>query len=1032
MNFPSCYLKDGCLKLLGSILLVVCFATGVVAQERTVTGKVTGEGDDFGLPGVNILIKGTSNGTVTDFNGTYSIQVNEGDVLVFSFIGYKTVEQTVGAQSVMDIVLPADVTALEEIVVIGFGTTTEKERTAAVASLGTESIAKLNPPRLENALQGQISGVQISSQTGSPGGDQNIRIRGVNSNGDNRPLIIVDGIQFGDDLNAIDPNIIEDITVLKDASAAIYGVRGANGVIIITTKSGEGLSKPVLSVNGYYGIQEPERRIDMLNATEYAILTNEAFVAGGQTPPFTNIPPLGRGFDYQDEVFETTAPIQNYSLNYSGNTEKATYSVGASYFDQEGIVGGDKASFERVSVNLNSSRELIDNLKLTTNLNYINVNRRTLPENTIGSVLFNALNHDPTVNPVLPNGEFSQAPNMGIEIINPLAQIANEFNDTENNRFSGLIGLDYEVIEGLTVSSSYNFNFALTDFKEFFPEVDYGTDKVFNTTFSQVQESFQKDAFYNIDNIVRYETTINDFHDFTFMVGNTIFRTSGRQLEAFGQNIPNNSPDFAAIQNADTFDENGAASGFVFDVRQLSYFGRIEYAYQSKYLFSGLLRNDRSSNFDLDNNSGVFYALSAGWLFTEEDFVPSFDWLDYGKLRVSFGEIGNDRIPAGAFLPLLDGEAEYTFDGQSLTQGDATGATANPFVTWEGTRQFDLGIDLAFLNDKFSLTADYYIKDTRDLLVVGAPASGLTGVAAPGASGPTVNAGTVRNRGFELAVTYNETFFDELNFSASVNYANNYNEVTELNSETPVFAGSFGVGGANDISRFQVGDPIGAYLGLETNGLFQTPEEVASSAQASSAQPGDIRFVDQNNDGVIDDNDRVIIGSQIPRNIFGVSLSFDYKGFDLSTLWEAQTGHDLVRNYERNNPRVNRRDDWINRWTGPGTSNTIPRITTDPGDNILFSDFFVEDGDYLRIRNIQLGYTLPSEITEKIGSSQVRFYFSVNNVYTFTDYQGYDPSASRGISPGDEVGSDSALNGTNDQGFYPLARTYILGFNLKF
>ena len=378
------------------------------AQERKVTGKVIAAGDNFGLPGVNVIIKGTNDGTVTDFDGNYAITVPEGATLIFSFIGYASQEIVVGSQSVIDVSLETDVQALEEVVVIGYGTTTEKELTGSVKSIKSEQITKVNPIRIESAIQGQISGVQITSSSGAPGGNQNIRIRGVNSNGDNRPLIIVDGIRFGDDLNTIDPNIIADITVLKDASAAIYGVLGANGVIIVTTKTGRKDYKPELSVSGYYGFQQRERTVDVLNATEFAILTNEALVAGGQAPAFTNIGELGEGTNFQDEVFEI-APVQNYSINYRGSTEKTNYSVGASYFSQEGIVGGPQSGFDRVNVNVNLTQELYQNLKLTTNLGYINVQRQTIQENVAGSVLFNAINISPT-NPVRDeNGNFTLA-----------------------------------------------------------------------------------------------------------------------------------------------------------------------------------------------------------------------------------------------------------------------------------------------------------------------------------------------------------------------------------------------------------------------------------------------------------------------------------------------------------------------------------------------------------------------------------------------------------------------------------------------
>ncbi|MEL7002457.1 MAG: TonB-dependent receptor [Bacteroidota bacterium] len=1005
-------------------ILLIVFLLSTLSSLRAqnqVTGKVTDETGE-GLPGVNILIKGTSQGTVTDLDGNYTLaNVQESSTLVFSFVGYKQQEILVGSQSTININMQPDIEALQEVVIIGYGTTTEKELTASVASIKSDDITKLNPARLENALQGQIAGVQISSATGAPGGGQNIRIRGVNSNGDNRPLIILDGIRYGDDINTIDPNNIESITVLKDASAAIYGVLGANGVIIVTTKTGKSLSKPQLQFSGFYGIQETERKIGLLNATEYAILTNEAFVAGGQAPLFTNIAALGEGTDWQDEVFES-APVQNYSLNYRGNTEKTSYSVGAAIFSQDGIVGGSKSGFDRFNANININHKLYDKIKLTTNLNYVNVRRQTLPENTLGSVLFNALNISP-IDPVRDaNGNFTEAENLGIEIINPLAQIANTFNDVETNRLSGLIGLSYEIIEDLKFESSLNFNYSDVFSRSFQPQISFGVDKVFNAAESSVNQSQQNFISYNIDNILTYTRTFGDLHNFDFTLGNSIYKTIGQSLFVSGRQIPNNSFEFADIRLATDFEDiiPGASS---FDTRQFSYFARVEYDYESRYLFSGLVRRDETSIFAPENQVGYFYSLSGGWVFTDESFFPSLDFLDFGKLRVSYGELGNDRVSAFGFISQLTGEAEAVFNGDDLVFGRAIGRLPNPELQWERTAQFDVGLDLDFFDGKIGVVADYYVKNTTDLLIPAAPASGLTGVNAPGSLGPSINAGEVRNRGYELSITYNTEIVSDLNLSVNVNYARNNNETIRVNEEDIFLGfGAFSVGGTNDISRFQKGIPVGSYWGLRTDGIFQNAEEVASSAQSSTAQPGDIRFVDIDDDGNIDEDDRTFIGSPIPENIFGFNLSLNYKNFDFSTLWEAQTGHSFVRNYERNLPRVNRRDDAIERWTGPGTSNFFPRLTTGASDNNLFSDFFVEEGDYLRIRNIQLGYTLPSDLISKIGLSKARFYTSVNNVFTFTDYEGYDPSASNG----------GPINGTNDQGFYPLARTYILGFNLTF
>ena len=998
--------------------------------QQNISGKVTDANDGAGLPGVNVIEKGTSNGTVTDLDGNYQMLVaSENPVLVFSYVGYQKEEVLVNGRAVVDVALTFDVRQLGEVVVIGYGTATEKELTGSVGSITAEDIVRINPTRIENALQGQIAGVQISSQSGSPGGEQSIRIRGITTNGDNRPFIIVDGIRYGDDLATIDPNNIETINVLKDATAGIYGVQAANGVIIITTKSGKGLLKPQLSVNSYYGIQETARKIPLLNATEYALLTNEAFANGGQTPPFGDISGFGTGTDWQDEVFES-APIQNHSINYSGATEKSNYSYGGSYFSQEGIVGGDKAKFERINANINSTREIYDRLDLTTNFNYIHTNRSALLENALGSVLFNAINMAPNQTVFDENGEFTKAEGLGIEVINPLAQIANTYDDTKVNRVSGVIGLKYEIIEGLSVESSFNFNYSDVINKRFNPEVDFGVDKVFNTEVSSVRERSQNFRSFNVDNIVHYQKEIIEGHNFKFTLGNSIFKNLGESLEVTGLQVPNNSIDFADISQIDSFDIVDAARSFEFDNRQISYFGRVEYNYQSRYWFSALGRRDATSIFAPGKQVGYFYALSGGWTFTEESFFPSLGFLDYGKLRASYGVTGNDRVEPFGFITLLNGEAEAVFNGNTILSGEATGRIANPDLQWERNVQFDVGLDLDLFDGRIAVTADYYIKTTQDLLLE-VPVSALTGVNAPGGLQPFANSGEIRNRGFELQLGYNGNIGSDLDVNVNFNLATLDNEATSVNNGVGfISGGSFGVGQLPP-TRFQTGFPIGYFLGLKTDGIFQNSEEVANSAQAGSASPGDIRFVDLNNDNVINEEDRTLIGSPIPDYILGFSLSLSYKNFDISGLVDAQLGNEIVRDYERNLPMTNRTQFFADRWIGPGTSNSFPLVTTGANNNDQFSDFFVESGSYARIKNIQLGYSLPTKAIEKIGATRVRFYGSVNNLFTFTEYQGFDPNVAVRGREEEDAASDPLAAGI-DQGFYPVSRAYIFGLNITF
>jgi TonB-dependent starch-binding outer membrane protein SusC len=1007
-------------KILLLKLLLLSFMLSNAQSQ--ISGKVTGT-DEEPLPGVNVVIKGTTQGTVTDIGGNFTIEATSNDVLIFSFIGFITEEVKVGTQSFIDILMSEDVTSLQEVVVIGYGTTTERELTGSVSTVSEKQIAALNPTRLEQALQGQSSGVQISSASGSPGGAFNIRIRGITTNGDNRPLIVVDGVIY-ENLDAINPNTIQSINILKDATTAIYGVRGANGVILITTKDGSGVSKPTLTFDSYYGIQETARKIPVLNASEYAVLINESFANNGQTPPFANTA-LGEGTDWQDEVFER-APVQSHQLSYRGNDKKSTYAFGAGYFTQDGIVGGDKSSFDRITANINNTRELIPDLKIETILNYSNIKRQTLLENTLGSVLFNALNMAPTLTPRDSDGEFTLADGLGSEVINPLAQIQNSYNETNQNRVFGRVGLSYEVIKGLIASSSFNFNYTNQRFKSFTPIVDYGIGKVFNQVESSVTENQEIFYDFNIDNVINYKKQF-DVHSISATIGSSIVKNRSENLSATGFGIPNNSFEFADISSATERRENDFSS-FQGEARLTSIFGRVEYSYNQRYLFSGLLRRDGSTRFGPENKFGVFYAISGGWIISEEDFLKGIDAIDFLKLRASYGETGNDKIGDFGFVSVLDGEAEYVFDGNTITSGQANGQLSNPDIEWERNEQLNIGLDAEMFDSKVTLGIDYFIKKTNGLLIE-VPTSGLTGSSAPGSANPIANAGSIENKGLEIQLGYQNTIFKDFYLQTSINLTALDNNTTSLAGGDPIPGGGFGIGQLPP-TLWQVGQPIGAYYGLQTNGIFQNQTELAGSAQEGIASVGDLRYVDQDGDGNIDSDDRTFIGSPIPDLTVGFNLNLTYKNFDFSALAEGQFGYEIVRNYERNLPFTNKTGYYLERWTGDGSSSSFPRLSVGANDNDQFSDFWIEDGSYVRIKNLQLGYTLPKELISKLKMSRLRIYASVSNLYTFTDYQGYDPNISVVFDP--DNSPQPALGSTIDNGYYPQARTYIFGLNLTF
>lgn len=999
-------------------LLAVVFSMAIYGQNLDVSGTVTEASTGQPLPGVNVILKNTSIGTSTDFDGNFTLNnVPTNSVLVISYLGFLTKEITVVNNQSLVILLEEDTQSLEEVVVIGYGTQRKKEITGAVSVVSSNTIENLKPTRIEQALQGQVAGVNIVSNSGSPGAPLTINIRGVSTNGQNQPLILVDGT-IVEDLSVINPNDIDSINILKDATAGIYGVRAANGVILITTKSGRQKMPLTIEYDAYAGFQETTRKLPVLNATEYALLLNEASAANGDDIPYPNVSGFGQGTDWQDQVFET-APIMNNNVTIKGGGEKSTYAYGTSFFTQDGIVGGNKSKFTRLTKRLSYGLDFLENFKLNTGITWTHTVRKALPENAIGSVLFNAVN----ISPILRPNE--AANNLGFEIINPLRQIDNTYNRSLVDKINGNINLSYNFLNHFTAQASYQFNYAQVDNNVFSPIVDYGiagtVDKVFDRERSQVFEGndFFKD--YTFDAFIKYENSFDDTHNLNVVLGTSVFRTSGAFRGFNGFDIPGNNVANASLENASDILTIFQNVDTYFDSRLLSYFGRVQYDYKGKYLLSAVVRRDGSSNFGPKNKFGYFPSGSVGWILSEEDFLKDSSFIDFLKLRASYGILGNDRIGAFRFVSVLDGQGTYVFNEQ-LIFGQAIGGIANPEIKWEKQKTLDIGLDMRFWNNKIDITVDYFKKRTEDLLVQ-PQVSGVIGAEAPGSSSPFINAGIVENTGLEFAIGYRETISDDFNFSLNYNMTTIKNEVISVSGQGDFIpGGQFGIG-QDPPSRMEAGQPIGYFRGFRTNGIFQNQAQIDNAPVLNSnTQPGDLIFVDINNDGVINDEDRTNIGDPIPDFTMGFNLTLNYKNFDLSAYAFASVGNDIVRNYERNLPNANRPVSFLNRWTGEGTSNSFPRVTTGANNNILFSDFYVEDGSFVRLQNLQLGYTLSRETVEKWGLGKLRFYVSVNNLFTLTEYSGYDPTASTG----------EPIGGGIDYGFYPTPRTYLLGINLKF
>ena len=758
--------------------------------------------------------------------------------------------------------------------------------------------------------------------------------------------------------------------------------------------------------------------MSLLNGSEYAALINESYAANGETIPYPNLNNLENDNDWQDNLFDQ-AMITNHNVSLSGGTDAITYYLGASHLDQEGIIASNKSNFKRDNFKLRLGIDVNERLKTTLNLNYFANERKTINESGLGSVLFNALSYSPLY--ALDQEDLNGA--FGNEIINPFSQIRDTYNSYFGSSIEGNFQIEYKVLDGLTATTRMGFKSYSDKAKTFSPIVEYGAGKVFNTTRSTVSQSKEQFNSYTWDSFLNYKKTFLNDHNAEITLGMAVTKDWGDGLFATGYDVPNNSWAFADIALTTGTNEAKETGSYTYDNRLLSYFARLQYDFKGKYLISAMLRRDASSAFAQDYRVDYFKSATAGWKVSEESFMENVNFINFLKLRASYGTLGN-LVGSDLYRASLSGEATYVFDN-TLTNGTALGPLPNAVASWETAEKLDIGLDAKIFDNKLEIVADYFIEDRVDLLIPGLPFSGILGATAPGSGTPIVNAGTTRIKGLELMFNYANEINDNLSYNVSYNVTNLDGEVTSINSDVAIEGGSFGIGQLAP-SRMEVGQPIGYFYGLQTDGIFQSQAEVdAHPSQAglgNAAQPGDLRFVDVNGDGEIDANDRTFIGKPIADYIMGFNIGVNYKNFDFSAYAYAELGKDMVRNYERDQKNVNRLDYYLDRWTGPGTSNEVPRATTGATSNKLFSDFFVEDASFLRIQNIQLGYSLPSSAIEKAGISKLRVYGSVNNAFTFTKYKGFDPAATTG----------DAIGGGIDPGFYPVTRQFLLGLNISF
>lgn len=982
------------------LLLLLLFPLYSFAQSFELCGRIEDSKDKSFLPGVSIVNLTTNGGVNSDIDGKYCIQASKGDILEFSFVSYVSTRVTVLDNKIINISLDPATINMDEFVVVGYGVQRKSDLTGSVVSIKSADIAKTISVSPAQAIQGKVAGVMVSSGSGAPGEAPIIRIRGVGTLNDSNPLYVVDGVLLGD-IRFLSNNDIKSIEVLKDASAtAIYGSRGANGVIIISTKQGV-KGKTIFEFNSSVGIQQVANTIDMVNASEYAQLANElAYNSGLSTMPFSDPSKYGKGTNWFNQIYRT-AIVTNNQVSVRGGNDNVTFNISASLFDQKGII--EKSSYKRHSIKLNNTYKLSDKIKLGHNLTLSKFENKSVP-----NVVLSAYKMDPITPVGKTLGNWIASKN---NVANPLAELEYTNNKSYGYRLVGNVYMDINLSKDLIFKSSYG-----TDFAE-----NHG--KTFNPTYyvSPVQQNKQSNIGVSQDqfNTWIWENTLNynkklEKHNISVLLGQTMQSSRWENLGGGRKDLPGNEEAFWYLNagSADTQTNYNTAA----ESSMLSYLFRLNYSFKSKYLFTASMRADGSSRFGSDNKFGYFPSCALGWRLKEEAFLKDVDLISNLKLRASWGQTGNDKIGNYPSYTTISGNLNTVFGvDETLNIGANQINVSNPDIRWETTTQMNLGFNLGLLNNHLSLELDYYNRNTKDILIaIPLPSS----VGAEGS--PIVNAAEVENYGFDVNLRWEDKIGD-FSYASNLTLSTVNNKVNALGQgKSELIDG--GIDNGKQSTRTVVGESIGYFYGYRTDGIFQNQQEINKYPSLDNTKPGDIRYTDTNKDGKINDKDKVKLGSPIPEYLFGLNLSCEYKGFDFGMDIQGVYGNSILNakkavrfstyNFEKS---------YLNRWTGEGTSTSEPRITND-GINYEISDRFIEDGSYVKIQNIQLGYSMPESIIKRFNMSKLRVFCSVSNLKTFTNYSGFSP----------EVMGGNVLASGIDNGIYPQSTTYSFGINLTF
>ncbi|MBK7212122.1 MAG: TonB-dependent receptor [Bacteroidales bacterium] len=1032
----------------GSLVLLAFFlglGTNSLYAQKTYTfsGKVINKSGET-LPGVNVVVKGdVSHGTSTDVNGKFSISTpNAAETLLFSFVGAVSQEVQAKAGVPLTIVMEDKAIGLSELVVVGYGTQKKSVVTGAITSVKSKDLENVPIARVEQALQGRTSGVTIAASSGQPGAGSTVRVRGTTTINNSDPLYVVDGIVVDnggiDYLNSSD---IESIEVLKDAaSCAIYGARAANGVILVSTKKGKAGSL-LVNYSAYFGTQAPSKKLDLLNATQYATLQNEASVNSGGGKIFPDPESFGAGTDWQSAIFNNNAGIQNHELSVSGGNDRSTFYTSFGYFNQEGIVTSSISNYNKISVRMNSAHKVKDWLRFGNNFGYTHIKSKgSLNSNSeFGGPLASAINLDPITPLVITDPDVANSTPysnhavirdadgnpygisnyVGQEMTNPLAyEQTVQGNYGWSDNFVGDVYAEIEPVKGLKLKSDLGAKLAFYGGESFTP--------IFwlNTATSNPNTSYYRNdargLIWSLENTASYsfKTGVSNF---SVLLGQSVYVNNSRGTGVTYHNIPANTFEEASmnysVANADRFSYGWEGAEY----KLASVFARVNYDYDEKYLFTGIIRRDGSSRFGSNNKFGIFPSVSAGWVPSKENFWPKNEVVNFLKVRASYGITGNDRLDDFSYESLVGGGRDYTYGGTNYQIGYSPGAPSNPDLKWEQTIQSNIGFEANVLQD-FTVVFDYFAKTTTGMLLkVDLP--GYVGAE----DGQFQNVAEMTNKGFELELTYRKMLGD-VNLEVKGNTSYVKNEITDLGEKEYISGASFQAS-QYEISRLTEGYAIGSFYGFEVLGIFKKQSEILGYTDPATgnviqpnAQTGDFKFADLNLDGKITGEDRKFIGDPTPSWSFGLTASAAYKGFDIVVFGQGVAGNQIFNAMRRLDvPTANWTTEALDRWTLDNPFTDFPRLVRgDPNKNFSNpSTFFLTSGTYFRVKNLQIGYTLPAALMERIGFVKARVYASSNNLLTLTKYKGFDP----------EIGGGSY---GIDRGIYPQARSYMVGVAVTF